>query len=185
MGSDVPPVIFTNDISVSIHAPVWGATHNNPYSNKNNQFQSTLPYGERHEKSVSVVAEYGFNPRSRMGSDNMTGINCQCFKSFNPRSRMGSDQSKTTFNVSLLSFQSTLPYGERRITKAVKSTNIKFQSTLPYGERPLKHLEVPDWFRVSIHAPVWGATAITYNFSTIFRDCLCNYNNIIVLIQAY
>lgn len=38
---------------------------------------------------------------------------------------------------------------------------------------------------VSIHAPVWGATAITYNFSTIFRDCLCNYNNIIVLIQAY
>lgn len=44
---------------------------------------------------------------------------------------------------------------------------------------------IDDITQVSIHAPVWGATAITYNFSTIFRDCLCNYNNIIVLIQAY
>ena len=60
-----------------------------------------------------------------------------------------------------------------------------FQSTLPYGERPFPVIKKVLAFPVSIHAPVWGATAITYNFSTIFRDCLCNYNNIIVLIQAY
>lgn len=51
------------------------------------------------------------------------------------------------------------------------------------GWIPVDKNNVPD--HVSIHAPVWGATAITYNFFTIFRDCLCNYNNIIVLIQAY
>ena len=123
-------------------------------------FQSTLPYGERQKKShyqepffvVSIHAPvwgatrplprsgwrpYGFNPRSRMGSDQRPACLRDGLHSFNPRSRMGSDHI----------CENIIHHGRR------------FQSTLPYGERPGCACINQSAVVVSIHAPVWGATA--------------------------
>jgi len=42
--------IQTNDIHVSIHAPVWGATDVKLWLEYNNMFQSTHPYGVRPDR---------------------------------------------------------------------------------------------------------------------------------------
>ena len=54
---------------VSIHAPAWGATH--PYANnpRDNEFQFTLPRGERRAGAGPLPDVQGFNSRSRVGSD--------------------------------------------------------------------------------------------------------------------
>ena len=143
--------------SVSIHAPVWGATKGN---------------GRRKRDPG------GFNPRSRMGSDEATRTHWDDRNCFNPRSRMGSDrpgrgwsgllyvsihapvwgatQSRHSlrclllvsihapvwgatkyrfFIVFIILFQSTLPYGERPSRQELRRRKWEFQSTLPYGER--------------------------------------------------
>ena len=127
-------------------------------------FQSTLPYGERRILFVGLELGYRVSIHAPVWGATPAGIQGLCTAgSFNPRSRMGSD----TIRISR------------------RKRGGEFQSTLPYGERQISTKYDVMFLGVSIHAPVWGATAITYNFSTIFRDCLCNYNNIIVLIQAY
>ena len=120
-----------------------------------------------------------------MGSDSFYLHFCPLLIRFNPRSRMGSDNIREHGDFEVWKFQSTLPYGERPdgeyeffVDHYVSIHAPVWGATDP--KRSKHHAE-----HVSIHAPVWGATAITYNFFTIFRDCLCNYNNIIVLIQAY
>ena len=77
-------------------------------------FQSTLPHGERLLRTYNSIIILCFNPRSRMGSDDISDVNLSfCHVSihapawgatvhklrdlahgcFNPRSRMGSDPS--------------------------------------------------------------------------------------------
>ncbi len=56
---------------VSIHAPAWGATY---------------------EALIQMLLATCFNPRSRMGSDQLISTHwIEQVKCFNPRSRMGSD----------------------------------------------------------------------------------------------
>ena len=121
-------------IGVSIHAPVWGAT--------------ILLY-----KYVKIVC---FNPRTRVGCDAATLPNCKAlnvsihapvwgatfFKAFsrlafcfNPRTRVGCDQGQLCWLV-LCWFQSTHPCGVRLYGRGFDA----------------------NWILVSIHAPVWGAT---------------------------
>ena len=48
MGSDPDDVLQPDEEEkVSIHAPTWGATQHQGYQNGWEQFQSTLPHGER------------------------------------------------------------------------------------------------------------------------------------------
>ena len=56
---------------ISIHAPAWGAT------------KAKLP---------AMTALYYFNPRSRVGSDNLHSGLIRRNPYFNPRSRVGSDR---------------------------------------------------------------------------------------------
>ena len=56
-------------MSVSIHAPAWGATGPSPTDDQLMQFQSTLPRGERQGRPWLLSAGGCFNPRSRVGSD--------------------------------------------------------------------------------------------------------------------
>ena len=144
---------------ISIHAPTRGATsasksedsrarNFNPRSHKGSdrcqlinsfeydEFQSTLPQGERQAENVSVSWPYDFNPRSHKGSDGL----------FRP------------VNSVPWEFQSTLPQGERRdiadgecggggisIHAPTRGATVfpldpshldfQFQSTLPQGER--------------------------------------------------
>ncbi len=100
-------------MSVSIHAPVRGATSTPDAMRKLIEFQSTLPCGER--LNSGMLDEY--------------------IRSFNPRSRAGSDSATPKVLTDCILFQSTLPCGERRyfLVEAVDANG--FQSTLPCGER--------------------------------------------------
>ena len=72
-----------------------------------------------------------------MGSDLLTEILIPIHVSFNPRSPVGSDEP----------------------IRYVRSETCMFQSTLPRGERH-KGIVQREWrWRVSIHAPPWGATS--------------------------
>jgi len=54
---------------VSIHAPVWGATKGLPCCSPSSMFQSTRPYGARRELERILRGLVCFNPRARMGRD--------------------------------------------------------------------------------------------------------------------
>ena len=77
---------------------------------------------------------------------------------FNPRSRMGSDAALRLLSAVSKIFQSTLPYGERLAALASFLGDFIFQSTLPYGERLSASEPLEGEIKISIHAPVWGAT---------------------------
>ena len=69
MGSDQQLAAQQFDYNVSIHAPTWGATHNNAHYKRRYAFQSTLPHGERLTFFAHQFDTSSFNPRSHMGSD--------------------------------------------------------------------------------------------------------------------
>ena len=137
MGSDNKPTLDESDI-------IW--------------FQSTLPYGERLDdpfcngwhRFVSIHAPvwgatlrrltngregFGFNPRSRMGSDSFYLLSYKCI------------------NVSIHA-----PVWGATNPVCINADCRKFQSTLPYGERRIHCSGFAEYQKVSIHAPVWGAT---------------------------
>ena len=62
--------------------------------------------------------------------------------------------------MKLIKFQSTPPYGGRPHLGSIVEVAMQFQSTPPYGGRPTAARTKGDGTRVSIHAPVWGATDV-------------------------
>ena len=158
--------VFPEDM-VSIHAPVRGATSVPSSVPPLPVFQSTHPYGVRpmlrnHSRWVSLFQSthpYGVRRPGRLpdGGDEGVSIHApvrgatlgrisystgrQCF---NPRTRTGCDRTQTLEAQCHRLFQSTHPYGVRRTTG--------------------KHIFHA--IRVSIHAPVRGAT---YNSPSIVR----------------
>ena len=146
----------------------------------NYRFQSTLPRGERQPLYSITLLIFDFNPRSRVGSDNVDyaaaeahpiSIHAPAWGATPRRSQRSRRQS----------FQSTLPRGERLRLYRWSQRNFKFQSTLPRGARPSSNpvsmsiatfqSPLPRGERqqawpfdmvvldISIHAPAWGATA--------------------------
>ena len=58
------------ELEISIHAPTRGATFwGARIRSRCSIFQSTLPQGERHGKTIRTVGAIYFNPRSHKGSD--------------------------------------------------------------------------------------------------------------------
>ena len=104
------------------------------------RFQSTLPYGERRCCAGLVFGRSRFQSTLPYGERLTSPPPAPLRAGFNPRSRMGSDQDATASMTGPAEFQSTLPYGER-LERAVS------------GEESRK---------VSIHAPVWGATYLSF-----------------------
>ena len=148
---------------VSIHAPTWGATHEDIKSTERYLFQSTLPHGERPMAiEVSSIVSC-FNPRSHMGSDATT------------------DTVKLTQKVSIHAptWGATFLINHEQCNEYVSihaptwgatynfdylNGNSMFQSTLPHGERhSIKPRNVQS-YSVSIHAPTWGATLLLVVF---------------------
>ena len=145
-----------------------------------NQFQSTLPHGER-LLLLSVCSLLNrFNPRSRMGSDPDIKYPKAFYRSFNPRSRMGSDMPLYSFVLEYTCFNPRSRMGSDRSMRMLALPHITFQSTLPHGERlimiaafifrkrfnprsrmgsdPFDLALLVCRVGVSIHAPAWGAT---------------------------
>ena len=121
-------------------------------------FQSTRPYGARRALVVDVPRHQSFNPRARTGRDKACSAGCICRRCFNPRARTGRDTSTPASCVLGEEFQSTRPYGARLVESDAGRQSAGFQSTRPYGARPHKHRCTAAAPRVSIHAPVRGAT---------------------------
>ena len=102
-------------MSISIHAPAWGATGNVfPKSFIREKFQSTLPHGER--PSDPCICSYPLRisiHAPAWGATHGCRKLLNSDKHFNPRSRMGSDSELRRRCTNLSQFQSTLPHGER------------------------------------------------------------------------
>ena len=121
---------------VSIHAPTWGATRGGIVFFNCLLFQSTLPRGERRSGPVHRPRTRGFNPRSHVRSD---------IAAFLSVSR-------------LTPFQSTLPCGERHIRRTLSGRSYCFNPRSHVGS-DLEQYKTALAAAVSIHAPMWGATA--------------------------
>ena len=128
--------ILSESSGISIHAPVWGATH---VRWRPDRVECVSIHAPVWGATVLVPSENAirssFNPRSRVGSDKGGGMRYQsgtlvsihapcgerppaCASAgtvyrFNPRSRVGSDDLLKKNFPGLTVFQSTLPCGER------------------------------------------------------------------------
>ena len=118
--------------------------------------------------AMSITSPWCFNPRSRMGSDELSFCVTPPSQCFNPRSRMGSDSSVWSMVLRQV-FQPTLPHGERRLRYAGSMSWRQFQPTLPHGERLPNVLKFVHLFDVSTHAPAWGATFIVLSLQPVLQ----------------
>ena len=124
-------------VDVSIHAPAWGATN---WIRGVDSFTNVSIHAPAWGATPTVLAAlavmWGFNPRSRMGSDVKGLAMRRKFDSFNPRSRMGSDPLKKSMNDATACFNPRSRMGSDNIQMKFKiwSKGV-FQSTLPHGER--------------------------------------------------
>ncbi len=146
-------------LSVSIHAPAWGATTRGGIE------PPFLPC---------------FNPRPRMGGDKSRAMShCKLIVSIHAPA-WGATRKRYFRDHLLAEFQSTPPHGGRPRTPPQPcpfrcfnprprmggdlSTgfplllSLTFQSTPPHGGRPFEGDDGVIIDAVSIHAPAWGAT---------------------------
>ena len=125
-------------ISVSIHAPTWGATSSIILFRSSVKFQSTRPRGAR---------------------PNQQSEHNQQYQSFNPRAHVGRDPNFGTMCYWDTKFQSTRPRGARRSTfehSRVNTTSFNPRAHVGRDAHQRVACDVVMW--VSIHAPTWGAT---------------------------
>ncbi len=137
MGGDESPRCGPLKLSVSIHAPAWGATCFDQQTGFGDVFQSTPPRGGRPMRGDGLHGRRCFNPRPRVGGDTRYRL---------PKCKHG--------------FQSTPPRGGRRGVEVIthyelvsihapawgatlrtldQQVNYLFQSTPPRGGRPLAY----------------------------------------------
>ena len=123
---------------VSIHAPAWGTTCGECFAITTLfKFQSTPPHGGRRSNThITGITTRCFNPRPRMGDDDVSGPTELLTSRFNPRPRMGDDTQGLGPTSTIDPFQSTPPHGGRQDVRFIMPSNAL----------------------VSIHAPAWGTT---------------------------
>ena len=148
-------------LDISIHAPARGATNAVRFYNYLlNEFQSTLPRGERlcnafivwlskdisihapaRGATVSYLVLFGakrnFNPRSREGSDIKRHPEDPRYITISIHAPARGATASKSFWTDCSRFQSTLPRGERLLKRPRYTKILIFQSTLPRGERLL------------------------------------------------
>ena len=91
-GSDGHIIIWAvHRYKISIHAPTRGATQMTNLKRIREEFQSTLPQGERLCINTITRNRSNFNPRSHKGSDLRDHLLPDRISYFNPRSHKGSD----------------------------------------------------------------------------------------------
>ena len=104
-----------------------------------------------------------FNPHPRVGSNRRSRGTCRPAPAyFNPHPRVGSNASwliRSRASRVSSRFQSTSPCGEQQSSHLPARPCRTFQSTSPCGEQQKQFRVVPEGFAISIHIPVWGATA--------------------------
>ena len=122
------------------------------------KFQSTHPYGVRPSLNVSLGFTHCFNPRTHMGCDMKTEEITHPRVSFNPRTHMGCDNTPFYFMRPLDGFNPRTHMGcDSSKTLHCPCGFHCFNPRTHMGcDKPIFG-GVPK-LRVSIHAPIWGAT---------------------------
>ena len=132
-------------------------------------FQSTHPHGVRQKKKISTKILCCFNPRTRMGCDEILrrarGYPC----SFNPRTRMGCDKAMSRCTTLLWSFNPRTRMGCDPVTDAA------LLSVRSFNPRTRMGCDLQDFMtifkkQVSIHAPAWGATCARRRTAALMRS---------------
>ena len=131
------PVSYNAPLTISIHAPVWGATS--------------------HWSERNCRTRY-FNSRSRVGSDFISQSSEHKRSEFQFTLPCGERQYHKNMVTGQNKFQFTLPCGERQSGELSIPFCTGFQFTLPCGERREYLIKDCEHSLISIHAPVWGAT---------------------------
>ena len=139
MGSDDYRFCKRDKLTVSIHAPTWGATMYSVMPQSPIGFQSTLPRGERQKEAYNN------------GYKQAVSIHAPTW---------GATSCIIPVQATML-FQSTLPRGERRYYQYHKAFLFCFNPRSHVGsDRYMRSFQSS--YLVSIHAPTWGATRATF-----------------------
>ena len=121
------------------------------------EFQSTLPRGERLSASCFACSFCCFNPRSHEGSDREKQTIDSCIRCFNPRSHEGSDFWKEDVTYQFLVSIHAPTRGATDINKMLEryvGVSIHAPTRGATSRNNIPRLK----FEVSIHAPTRGAT---------------------------
>ena len=170
-------------LHVSIHAPARGATGQIITNYQPYMFQSTRPQGARLSKTRTTPSFTCFNPRARKGRDllaqhlrgDVLGVSIHAPAKgatwhiyspnakwgFNPRARKGRDFAFVPEGRIPEKFQSTHPQRARQMPRTTSEPMLSFNPRAREGrDRLALGRRRPQ--RVSIHAPVKGATMTYY-----------------------
>ena len=168
---------------VSIRAPAWGATPRPAACPPGSRFQSAPPRGGRRRPWwsasppgwVSIRAPaWGatlargtigvdvtrFNPRPRVGGDQVHERGLAGIGRFNPRPRVGGDRFRRRIAAEGKVSIRAPAWGATKVRRK-KKTITRFQSAPPRGGRRPHRLTVDKIGPVSIRAPAWGATPLS------------------------
>ena len=122
------------------------------------QFQSTRPRGARRSGGGrGRCTSSGFNPRARVGRDLLIHAAPPASRCFNPRARVGRDVMLQPPRADLRSFNPRARVGRDEAARCSTTYLARFNPRARVGRD--RRLDAPRriW-RVSIHAPAWGAT---------------------------
>ncbi len=97
------------------------------------QFQSTLPCGERLRCFRCLTHVHHFNPRSPVGSDTVPLLSRLPQTYFNPRSPVGSDDSWRSWTERLQDFNPRSPVGSDEHAVPLTGSDLHFNPRSPVG----------------------------------------------------
>ena len=157
VGRDLAHAQLIHDLTVSIHAPTWGATCRAQLHQRALLFQSTRPRGARLEGGVQHGVSQLFQSTRPRGARRMRFyVSDAHFKVSIHAPTWGATVPVVAYHKRAL-FQSTRPRGARQGVVAQLNALSMFQSTRPRGARLMCSFSFYVQI-VSIHAPTWGAT---------------------------
>ena len=134
-GATPTPITTVQQRIVSIHAPTWGATSISAFVNPSKTFQSTRPRGARPDTFAAAFAR-------------RVSIHAPTWGATRP---ICAAHQRQDVSIHAPTWGATAANGKTTYAE-------QFQSTRPRGARLVGLLFVADDNDVSIHAPTWGAT---------------------------
>ena len=136
MGCDVRYLVSTNGVTVSIHAPAWGATG-----------------GGHRLAEIWVVSIHA----PAWGATCRLARLRPCILRFNPRTRMGCDYRYSTYRLLRAVSIHAPAWGATEILRGARGYPCSFNPRTRMGCDDIYYL-IYALLSVSIHAPAWGAT---------------------------
>ena len=144
---------------VSIHAPAWGATSDVPAPNMQALVSIHAPaWGATGGPAGPFHPRHGFNPRTRVGCDDLHLASQEQQACFNPRTRVGCDMPSRPPAGLSPRFNPRTRVGCDTSTASSRHHSREVSIHAPaWGATSAHHGACIDK-QVSIHAPAWGAT---------------------------